>query len=278
MISVTGLPTIVALRLVDATETQQHELIRNDTRNARAIEHFYENIGTVENVDDLIADPELFGFVMRAFDLEDQIFGKAMMEQILKSNVEEEDSLVNRMSDPRFRALYDEMGFGTDGEGNINTILGRWQDRMVDRFVDRQFLNDNSEQNDTLGTALDFRRKAEDIETSIDILADRRMSQFFRTVLGIPSQTAGLSIDRQAAMIDERFDIETLQDPEEVEKLIRRYVAISDATSGLAAQNSGAVMLMQGAVAASSGSAGFVPTLIDITAINTSGFSAYKLG
>lgn len=277
MISVSGMSTLVALKLVDATEDTQHKLIRNEAQHARAIEHFYENIENIQSVDDLMDDPEIFGFVMRAFDLEDQIFGKAMMEKILKSNVEEDDALINRMTDSRFRALYDEMGFGTDGEGNINTALTAWKDRMVDRYVDRQFLNDNSEQNQSLGTALEFRRKAGEINTAFDILRDRELTEFFQTAYGLPSQLSGLDIDRQAEILRSKIDLETLKDPEVVENLVRRYVAISDATKGVAASSSGAVMLMQGAVNASAGSGAFSPITIDIESIGAANFSAYKL-
>ncbi|MGR3571021.1 DUF1217 domain-containing protein [Brevirhabdus sp.] len=273
MISVTGMPTLLALQLVDATRDTQTQMIRSSARNARAIEHFNKNIGAVETVDQLVDDPELYGFVMRAFDLEDQIFGKALMKKVLKSNIEEPNALVNRLTDPRFRALYKEMGFGTDGVGNINTALTAWRGRMVDRFVERQYINSNADQNETLGTALEFRRTAATIETPFDILKDAALSKFFRTALGMPAQTAGLDIDRQAALIDRKFDLSKLKDPAEVEKLIKRYVAISDATDGTASSNNAAVQLMQGAVNSASG---FVPVVIDITAVVGSNFSAYK--
>ncbi|OWU83199.1 hypothetical protein ATO6_20385 [Oceanicola sp. 22II-s10i] len=271
MISVSGMPTLTALKLVDATEAKQHELIRNQPQHARAISHFYENIESVESVDDLMADPELFGFVMRAFDLEDQIFGKAMMEKILKSNIEEEDALVNRMADTRFRALYEEMGFGTDGVGNINTILTRWQDRMVERYVDRHFLNANMEENATLGTALDFRRKVADIEGPLDILKDSKMSKFFRTVYGMPSQMAGLDIDKQIEIINRKVDFEALKDPEEVEKLVTRFIALSDALSGVATANSGALQMLT-----ASATGNFNYAVLDIESVVSSGFSGYK--
>ena len=264
MISVAGMPTMLALKLVDATEEKQRDLIRTSAQHARAIDHFRENIADVETVDQLMADPELYGFVMRAFDLEDQIFGKAMMSKILKSNIEESDALVNRLTDSRFKALYREMGFGTDGVGNINTILKGWQDRMVDRYVDRQFVNAQSAENETLGTVLEFRRKVGSITKPLDVLKDRDLTGFFQTALGLPAQLSGLNIDRQVEVLSKKFDFEKLKDPEEVDRLVSRYVAISDATRGVSAIQNGAITLMQGAV---NGSGGFLSAVIDIDAI-----------
>lgn len=264
MISVAGLPTQLALKLVDATEAKQRDLIRNSAQHSRAIDHFLSNIKTVETVDQLMDDPELYGFVMRAFDLEDQIFGKAMMSKILKSNIEEKDALVNRLTDPRFKALYKEMGFGTDGVGNINTILKSWQNRMVERYVDRQFVNAQSAENDSLGTVLEFRRKAATITGPLDVLKDSGLTEFFQTALGLPKQISGLDIDRQVAVLGKKFDFDKLSDPEEVDRLISRYVAISDATKGVSQVQNGAITLMQGAV--NSGNS-FLSAVFDLDAV-----------
>lgn len=246
MIPISGLPSITGLNIVDATRDSQLNLIRNTAQHERAIEHFLTNIKDVESVDQLMEDQQLYSFVMRAFDLEDQIFGKAMIKQVLESNIEESDALVNRLTDPRFREMYQELGFGTNGEGNLNTILTNWQNRMVDRYVERQFINFQDEQNPTVGIALDFRSKASGIDTAFDILNDSNMTSFFQTALGLPTSMSGLDIDKQAALIKSKIDLETLNDPEVVEKMIRKYVAISDALSGSAATNNAAVQLLTG--------------------------------
>ncbi len=244
MIPISGLSSLVGLNLVDATRDSQLEAIRSSARDSRAIEYFKKNIKNVETVDQLIDDPDLYGFVMRAFDLEDQMFGKAMIKKILESNIEESDALVNRLTDPRFREMYNELGFQADGQGNINTILRSWQDRMVDRYVERKFMNSAEEQNPTVATALEFRAKAADISNVYEILSDSGLTQFFQTALGLPSQMSGLDIDKQAAILESKMDLEDLKDPEYVEKMIRKYVAISDALSGTGTANNGALQML----------------------------------
>lgn len=246
MISIAGLPTLTALNLVDATEDKQLELIRNSAQHKRAIEHFKENIKDVETVDQLMEDQDLYAFVMRAFDLEDQMFGKAMIEKILKSNIEEDDALVNRLTDSRFREMYNEMGFGTDGEGNLNTILSGWQDRMVDRYVKRQFINTAWEGNETVARALEFREVAGDIDTAYDILTDTTLTKVVQTAFGLPTQLSGLDIDKQVKILNDKIDFDDLDDPEYVEQLLSRYIAISDALSGSATANNAALTMLTG--------------------------------
>lgn len=272
MIPISGLSSLTGLNLVDATRDSQLDAIRNSAQHKRAIEYFKENIKDVETVEQLVDDPDLYGFVMRAFDLEDQIFGKAMIKKVLQSNIEESDALVNRLTDTRFREMYNEMGFQQDGVGNLNTILNSWQNRMVDRYVERQYLNSADDQNTTVGTALEFRNKASDISSVYEILADSELTQFFQTALGLPSSLSGLDIDKQAAIIESKFDLETLDDPEVVENLIRKYLAISDALSGTAAANNGALQMLT----ATSNSA--AASIISITMnIDRVGYSASKL-
>ena len=273
MISVAGMSTNVALRIVNATEDKQQEMIRSEPQHARAIEYFMENISDVQSVDDLMEDYDLYSFVMKAYDLEDQIFGKAMMEKILKSDIEDRDALVNKLTDSRFKDLYTALGFGAGGEGNINTLLTSWKTSVVDKYVDTQFVNAKTDENETLGAALAFRRKAGDVNSAFDILRDTDLSKVVRTVLGLPASMAALDIDKQAALINEKLDLETLSDPEVIEEMVTKYVAISDATSGSSTTPlSGAMTILSSASSFASGS--FVPVTIDIAAI--SGFGGYR--
>ncbi|MGC9370113.1 MAG: DUF1217 domain-containing protein [Paracoccaceae bacterium] len=275
MIPLAGMTAQLGLQLVDATSSRQSELIRNSAQHARAIAHFRDRIGDVETVDQLMADRDLYVFVMKAFDLEDQIFGKAMIEKILKSDIDDPKSLVNRLTDPRFKEMHEVMGFGPGGTTNFNTLWSSWQEEMVDRYVQRQFINAQAEQNEAVGAVLEFRRKAGDVENAFDILKDKQLSAFMRTALGIPDETVHLDIDRQAEVLRGKLDLAKLKDPAEVEKLVRKYVAISDAQNTANLQQNAAVQLMSGAVSAGAGGQ-FVPVTIDITAISAAPRLPYR--
>lgn len=244
MISLSGFTAVTGLALVDATRDSQLDSVRNDTQHSRAIEGFKERIGKIETVDQLMEDYELYSFVMKAHDLEDQIFGKAMMSKILKSNVEESDALINRLTDPRFRELYDNMGFGVDGVGNLNTLSTNWKNKMVDRYVERQFINFQYEGNEAVGSVLEFRNKATDINNAFDILKDIQLTEFFQVALGLPTQMSGLDIDKQAELLDAKLDYNTLSDPDTIDKMVRRYVAISDALNNTNTSNNIALQLI----------------------------------
>ncbi|WP_353475746.1 DUF1217 domain-containing protein (plasmid) [Salipiger sp. H15] len=272
MISMSGLSTMLSLRLVGKTEAKEHDMIAGEAEHAREIAYFMENIENVETVDDLLGDYRLYSFVMKAYDLEDQIFGKAMMGKILESDIEEDDALVNRLTDDRFEVFYNAMGFTEGGTANSNTIDPDWKAMIVSAYVDTTYVNAKSEDNEALGLALQFRRKAASVNSAFDILRDTDLAQFVRTALGLPDEIASGDIDRQAALIASRIDLDRLGEEEYVETLVTKFAAISDATSDTASTNA-AVQLMTSIASGSSGS--FVPVTIDIETIQ--GFSGYKL-
>ncbi len=275
MIPLQGLSSFLGLALVDATRDRQIQSIQNSAQGKREITAFRERIGNIETVDQLMEDNELYVFVMKAYDLEDQIFGKALMAKVLKSDLDDPKALVNRLTDQRFRDLNRDLGFLPDDAGNNNTFLIPWQDKMVDRFVERQFINGQADQNATIGTALEFRRLAPSITEPFGFLKNAELSEFIRTTLGIPAASAGLDIDRQADLIDKKFDFDKLQDPAEIEKLIIKYTAIKDAQNGANTSANIAVQLMNAAVNVSS-SGRFVPITIDIESIRQIPRGAYS--
>jgi hypothetical protein len=207
MIPISGLGAPLALQLVDATRDRQIALLRDAPQHARGIETFRERIGDVTSVEQLVEDRELYVFVMKAFDLEDQIFGKALIKRMLESDPDDRTSLVNRLTDPRFREMFDALGFEKGGTANPNTADAKWTEGIVDRYLETVFINDQAAQNEAVGAALEFRRKAAEIDSPFDILKDREMAGVVRLALGLPEQIAQLDIDRQADLIRSRLDL-----------------------------------------------------------------------
>lgn len=275
MIPLYGLSTLTALHLADSTHDRQLDGIEKESLHARAIASFRERIGDVVTVDDLVNDHELYSFVMKAFDLEDQIFGKAMVRKILQSDISDKNSLVNRLTDPRFKELYKALDFRGNGSVNLSTYRADWQEAMVSRYVERQFINDQGAQNAALGEVLEFRRKAADLNTWFDVLKDKDLGSFMRRALGIPDETIALDIDRQAALFEQKLAIGKLKDPAEVERLVLKYVAITDALDTSHLAGNAAVQIMQNVVLSGAGG-DFVPATLDISMVSFSARSLYR--
>jgi hypothetical protein len=272
VISVSGLTSQAALNLIDRTRDTQMTTLRSEAQHNRAAEVFRERIASITTPEELVEDFEVYSFVMNAFDLEDQIFGRGMMRKILESDPGDDTALVNRLSDARFGEIHEALGFTVSGGTTVVPDFSdtAWQDSIVDRYFDIQFQNQYNEQNETVGTVMEFRDKVDGFNSWFNILADRTMTEFFQTALGMPSELSSLDIDKQAEMLEKRFSLEKLQDPKEVQALISRYMIIRDVNNPPAQATSAAIQILNN----SSGQ--FVPFTLDIDAVNFSGASLYR--
>ncbi|MDF3414837.1 DUF1217 domain-containing protein [Sulfitobacter sp. M57] len=274
MIGISGIGSQAALRLIDATRDQQLESMRNEAANKRSEAAFRERIGSITTPKELVADFEVYSFVMKAFDLEDQIFGKGMIRKVLESDPVEPSSLLNRLTDTRFRELHLALGFTTESGPQVPDFTNpAFLDEISDRFYNRQFINTNDEQNSTVGTVLEFRETGGDISSWFEVLGNKKLTNFFQVALGLPTQMSGLDVDRQAEMFKEKFDLADLVDPAERERLITRYVAISDVLNpqGFSSE-SAAVNILQN----SRNNGQFVAFTLDIDMVNFSASRLYR--
>ena len=258
-----SLGTTVALSVINRDYDRQLEQVAREPLNSRKIEAFRERIATIETVDQFVEDYEIFSFVMEAFDLEDQIFGKALMSEMLKSDISDRESLAARLTDPRFRDLYVEMGFVNDGEANPNTASPAWQEAIIDRFLGTSFINDQAAVNEDLGAVLHFRREAPDIDSWFDVLKDRRVAEVLRKAVGLPDSMALLDLDQQIKIFESKMDIEDFKDPDFLAGIERKFSAISDAEGAVAgAAPSPILTLFQS-------NAQFTPVTLDLEAISS---------
>jgi hypothetical protein len=243
MISTAGLPSMLALDWIGRERDKFEQSIRDSPVSKREIASFRERVGSIENVDQLQDDYEVYSVVMKAFGLEKQLPAKAMIKKILISDPDDKQSLVNRLTNPAFKELNSMMAFAHEGEENVgdaNWRLGSttWADQMVEMYVDQQFVESQRQVNPTVGMALDFEDKASSMTSWYKVLGDKDVSSFLRVALGLPEALASANIDAQVRAFEEKMDIKDLQDPDVQKSLTRKFAAISDANNAMTQQTS----------------------------------------
>lgn len=277
VLSISGLNSQLALTLIDSTRDRQLETLRGEPQHARAAETFRERIAGITSPKEFVQDFEVYSFVMRAFDLEDQIFGKGMIRKILESDPTDQTSLVNRLTDARFGELHAALGFTTGlGAQSPDFSNTAWQDGIVEQYFERAFTKGYAEQNETVGTVLEFREKFVGLNSWYDVLKDTDLTEFFQTALNLPSELSGLDVDKQAEILADKYDLSKLADPAERDRLITRYVAISEALNpqGFSANSSALTVLQSGSYLNSGWQ--FVPITLDIPAVPFSSVALYR--
>lgn len=269
MFTFDGLSTQLTLKLLEKTKPRQIEAIETSAMHSRAIETFREKVGDVESIDDLLNDYDSYSFLMKAFDLEDKIYAKGMMRKIFESDRDDKTSLLNRLNDPKLKALHEALDFQAGGITNYNTFSSMWQQEMVDKYVEQEFVNQQGDANASVGVVLKARSALPDVKTWFGILADEDLGEFMRTALQISEQVILTDLDKQVELFEKKYDLEKLKDPAEVEKLVQRYSIFKDLTDPNAgAVNSPILTLM--------GFGGYSNATYDIEAIGNFSASAYR--
>ena len=216
--------TFTSYRMITADLTKSIDRVKSQPMVQRETEYYLENISKVKSVKDFVADDRLFRYAMKAHGLADMAYAKAFMVKALEGGIEEKDSFANKLTDKRYAAFVETFNFARHGE--TATTFTKAQQGTVDKYLRQTLEEDAGAQNEGVRLALNFARNAADIKTAFDILANPAYSKVVRTVLGLPDSFATADIDKQAAMIEQRIDLEEFQDPEKLEKFLGRFTSM----------------------------------------------------
>ena len=180
----------------------------------------------MDTIEDLTSDYRLFSFAMKAHGLSDMTYAKAFMEKVLEEGIDDDRAFANTLSDKRYAEFAKTFNFKSFGEAT--TSFTKTQQGVVDKYLRQTLEEQAGDENQGVRLALYFERKADTIENFYQILADPALSQVVRTTLGLPESFATVDIDKQVELISDRIDLETLADPDKLDKLLERFTALWD--------------------------------------------------
>lgn len=211
--------------------------------------------GKLDSVEALMKDRRSLTVVLSAFQLEDQVNATGLLKKVLTQDVDAASSLVNRLSDQRYKQLAKALAPLAQGEKPFaNTAF---VDTLVGSYRTNEFEKYQGEQTEGLREALYFKRNIGSVTSAMQILGSKPMTTVIREALGLPKEFSILDVKKQAALIDKRIDISRLKEPAYVEKLVNQFLARTDANASSTSTNP-MVSLLSG----SSGAAGLMNLLV----------------
>lgn len=217
---------LTTYRLFAANPERTLQRISDTPQISREIAYYKENIGNVESAEDLVSDQRLLNVALRAYGLEEMNYARAFMQKLLEGGIDDNDSLANRLTDPRYQEFVKDFNFVR--YGSATTSFERTQGGVVDKYYQQTMELEAGGQSDGARLALYFERKAGQIESALDILGDPAIFEFVRTAFGLPQQMSFASIDKQVDMINQRLNLEDLSDPQFMDDLVNQFLGIWD--------------------------------------------------
>lgn len=202
-ISLPAFPTFQRLLRQD----NQKALSKFEQRPAvdKEIQYFKDKAPKLTSIDDLFKDQRLLRFIASAYSLDDEIQYPARLRKILESKVADPNSLANRMVDPRYKEMANDLLLGDLGV--IVFSASSTIDKVTNRYVQNEYEKDLGKTNPALREASYFLRKIGGIKDSLSILGDGVLRSVVTFTLDLPPQIAFQSIDKQRSLIDARIDV-----------------------------------------------------------------------
>lgn len=190
-------------------------------------DYYLSTISEIKSIDEFMDDPEVFNYALKAFFLEDFADDKEFIRAILEDGLDSVGGIIQQLETLDQKSLASFAGaFNFREHGAEATTYSLTQEGTVKRYM-RETLEINAgESNQGVRLALYFERKAPSITSAYTILADKALTKFAQVALGIPASASSQDIDKQAALIEKKLDLADLQDPEKLDKLVRRFTML----------------------------------------------------
>jgi len=164
----------------DATELEK-------TRAKTESTYYHTAISTVERVDELMADKRLVTYVLKAYGLDKESIPNNVLRQVLTSDPQDPKSVANKLNDSRYRDLAAAYNFRSDGSvARVPFQQAQTRSEAIktaDLYLYQTMESEAGNQNEGVRLALYFRRKASNIGTAFDILADKALLEVVRNAL-----------------------------------------------------------------------------------------------
>jgi hypothetical protein len=171
----------------------------------KEIQYFKDKAPKLKSMDDLFKDQRLLRFIASAYSLDDEVQYPARLRQILESKLTDPNSLANRMVDPRYKEMANDLLLGDFGVVVLHT--DSTINKVVNRYVQNEYEKDLGKTNPALREASYFLRKIGNIKDSLSILGDSVLRSVVTYTLDLPPQIAFQSIEKQQSLIDARLDV-----------------------------------------------------------------------
>lgn len=189
----------------------------------RESEYYLSHITKVTSADELMKDDRLFNFAMTAFGLKDMIYGKAFMKKVLKEGIDGTKAFAVQLSDPRFREFAETFNFARYGKAA--TAFTRAQQGTVDKFLRITLEDEAGKTDEGVRLALYFKRKAPGITSVYGLMGDAALYKVVQAALGLPSAASNLDVDKQAAFIKSKIDIDKIKDGTGIDAFLSKFTA-----------------------------------------------------
>jgi hypothetical protein len=201
-----SISSLALFKLIRQNEVAYREQFQSRADVKKEIDNFKKQDSKVEDVDELVKDRRVLGVLLSAFGLGSEINNPGKLKAIINSDPTDVNSFANRLNDPRFGAL--AAFVDAPNKGLINLVTASKQQEVIDKFLTNEFQKNVGVQNPAVRDAFFFLNKINGVDSTFGILGDLPLRTIVTSTLRLPAQIARQSVNKQASLIEAKFDID----------------------------------------------------------------------
>lgn len=231
-----GQNPVTALGSAETNQAQGIKMTAAEPQVKRAIDGFTSAVTSAKSVQQLLANPTVMQVLLTANGLGDQTAYTALAQKTLTSNVNDPNSLANKLTDTRWKPVVQTYDFANKGLSVIQNP--KVISTIANAYAEVTWRNSLDATTPGLSNALTFRSEASTITSVDQILGDPVMRKVVTTTLGVPQEIAFQPLEAQEKAISSRLDITQFKNPKFVESFTQRYLIAASANSSSTDQTS----------------------------------------
>jgi len=213
---------VTALSNAEQDETQEVKATAEEPQVQRAIQAFTTAVQSATSPQQLLSNPQALQVLLTANGLSDQVSYTALAQKTLLSNANDANSLVNQLTDTRWKSVVQTYDFANKGLSIIQNP--KVIQTIANGYAQVTWLQSMDSTTPGLANALTFRQEASSITSVDQILGDPVLRTVVTTALGIPEQIAYQPLTAQEQAISSRLDISKFKNPQFVETFAQQYL------------------------------------------------------
>ena len=239
---------IAKTRFASASEADDlRKTAENDAK------YYQSTIAKIGSVSELLSDRKLVDILLVAKGLDPAKVTDEYLKKVFSSDLGDPKSFANSASDSRFAEIAASFNFNKEGNvARIAAIGPQKRDQLLEMqndYLQQTLETQEGDANAGVRLALYFQRKAPQITSAYDILADPALAQVFRTTYNLPDALASMAIDQQAKIVEKHLNLKDLGDPDKLGALLQRFAAMYDMKNDSSLVSSPALAILQGSAA-----------------------------
>ena len=237
---------IQALQSAEQNQKQDIKVTAAQPDVQHAITAFTQAVTSAKSVTQLLANPSVMNVLLTANGMSDQIGYTALATKALTSNLKDPNSLVNNLTDTRWKTLAQTYNLAAHGLSAIQSPAAIAS--ITSAYVTATWQTSEDSVTPGLSNALAFKAQASSLTSVDDILGNPTARTVVTTAFGIPEQIAFQPLEAQEKAISSQLNVTQLQDPKFVESLVQRYLIANNNSSSTTSSSSSSTGLSSLAV------------------------------